>query len=271
MSLNVLRRAWRANSCATIALIVTSCGGESVGQKTSYAVTVVDGIPGVVATPPPPPPPPPTSTPVPVAPLEGATTGVIVQAGDSIGVGLGADDWAAINHLGFVDTVRIHNVSVSGIAMQAGYGQRVADLFIFYSSKSPSILLIQQGTNDLYYGTKASTLYRSILSPFVSSARAAGFYVVVDSILPRSDSGWTAAMEQQRVSYNALVRSNGAYADAINDIAADPLIGDSINPTTSTYYADALHLTLSGQQRLATLNAAVLGPLLQRSVRPPQR
>jgi hypothetical protein len=73
--------------------------------------------------------------------------------------------------------------------MQAGYGRRAADLFPFRNSRVPSVLVIQQGTNDLYYGTTGKTLYNAILSPFVSSAHAAGFYVVVETVLPRADSG----------------------------------------------------------------------------------
>lgn len=274
MSLDILRRAFRVSGCAGMALIAASCGGNAADPSPSSAVTVVDAVLGAMPTPTsmPTPAPAPTTTSMPAPSSDdGTTTGIIVQSGDSIGVGLGADNWAAIDHLGFVDSVRIRNVSISGIAMQAGYGQRVADLFGFYSASAPSILLIQQGTNDIYYGTKANALYKSILSPFVSSAQAAGFYVVVDTILPRTDNGWTAVMEQQRVAYNAMVRGNSARADAINDIAADPLIGEGTNPSTSAYYADGLHPTLIGQQRLASLDAAVLGPFLQRSVRTPQR
>jgi hypothetical protein len=272
MSLNMLhrlRRVCRASGCVGMALIAAGCGGDSGTPTPSSTVRVVDAASVVV------PPSAPTATPTPTiptaAPGDLTTTGVIVQSGDSIGVGLGADNWAAIDHLGFANSVVIHNVSVSGIAMQAGYGRRVSDVFGFYSTKGPSILVIQQGTNDIYYGTKAEALYKSILIPFVSSAQAAGFYVVVDSILPRADSGWTATMEQQRVTYNTFVRGNGARADAINDIAADPLMGDGTNPATSAYYADGLHPTLIGQQRLVTLNAAVLAPFLERPTRLAQR
>ena len=151
--------------------------------------------------------------------------------------------------------------------MQAGYGQRETDLFPLQNSSVPSVLLIQQGTNDLYYGTAGGTLYASVLAPFVATAHTAGFYVVVDTLLPRADSGWTPAMEQQRIAYNTLVRANTAGADAINDLASDPLMGEGTGPATSPYYADGLHPTLLGQQRLALLDSAVLSPFLLRSPR----
>lgn len=194
---------------------------------------------------------------------------MIVQAGGSIGSGLTTGNWAAIDHLGFDSDVIVHNVSVPGKTMQTGYGMRETELFPFRSGSVPSVLLIQQGTDDLYHGTSASLTYQAILVPFVSSARAAGFYVVVNTLLPRADSGWTSAMEQQRIAYNKLVRANTAGADAVNDIAADPLLGDGSNPATSDLYADALHLSMKGQERVAILDAAVLSPFLQRPVRTP--
>ncbi|RYF37009.1 MAG: SGNH/GDSL hydrolase family protein [Cytophagaceae bacterium] len=194
-----------------------------------------------------------------------ATRGVVVQAGDSIGAGLGADNWAAIDHLGLPRGIAIHNVSVSGQWMLTGLGQRENDLFPFYDKRYPSILLIQQGTNDLLGGNTAPYLYFNILKPFVSLSQAAGFYVAVDTILPRSDPGWMAdhGHEQQRLEYNTLVRANSIGADAINDIASDPVIGDGSNPGSSPLYADGIHLRKPGQERLAIVNAKTLRRLLQ--------
>ena len=265
----VLRRLCRTALCVGMALAVPGCGGDSATTP-APGISMVAVPPAPIVTSPsqvaPPPAPPAGSNMAPApapAPPAGATSAVIVQSGDSIGAGLGADDWAAINHLGFPGSVAIHNVSVSGKAMEAGYGQRAVELFPFQNNQVPSVLLIQQGSNDLYYGTKGDLLYHAILAPFVSSARTAGFYVVVNTVLPREDGGWTPTMEQQRTSYNALVRANGAGADAINDVAADPQIGDGSNPARSPLYADAVHPNRAGQERLVVLHAAVLGRFLQ--------
>jgi lysophospholipase L1-like esterase len=263
MVLDMLRSFCRIAGCLAAALAVAGCGGDSAPSPAA-GVAVVDVPPPPVSAPAPAPAP--AATPAPASPPAAdsrATTAVIVQSGDSIGVGVGAGDWAAINHLGFASSVAIHNVSVSGITMQAGYGQRAVELFPFQNNQAPSVLLIQQGSNDLYHGTKADILYRSVLMPFVSSAKAAGFYVVVNTVLPRTDDGWSPASEQQRVSYNTMVRTNTAGADVINDVAADALIGDSTNPSVSPFYADKVHPSLAGQERLAALNAAVLSRFLQ--------
>jgi hypothetical protein len=193
---------------------------------------------------------------------------VIVQSGDSIGVGFGAG-WAAIDHLGLPNGITIHNVSTNGEGLQTGLGRRETDLFPLVDPQHVSVLLLQQGTNDLGPGSLNSAGYlNAVLTSFVMTAHAAGFWVVADTVLPRQDSNWTPAMEQQRLAYNQLVRANSAGADAVNDIAADPVIGDGSNPATSAYYADGLHPTLLGQQRLAVLDAAALSPLLRCPARP---
>lgn len=259
--MTMLQRLGRVAGCLAAALAMAGCGGDSAPSP-SAGVTIVDGArtpitaPATIPTPSPAPSSPPMAD-------SRVTSAVIVQSGDSIGVGVGAGEWAAIDHLGFASSVAIHNVSVSGITMQSGYGQRAVDLFPFQSNQAPSVLLIQQGSNDLYLGTKADILYRSVLTPFVSSGKNAGFYVVVNTVLPRTDAGWSPAAEQQRISYNAMVRANRAGADAINDVAMDELIGDGTNPSVSPFYADKVHPSLAGQERLAALNAAILSRFIQ--------
>jgi hypothetical protein len=233
-------------------LLVAACGS---GSADTSPIAVVAALPTPMPTP--------TSATATSAPTPGATiAGVIVQAGDSIGVGQTAGDYAAIDHLGLAD-VEVHNASVSGQWMLSSYGARSTELFPFCNRARTCALLIQDGTNDLRGGTSANNLYRNVLTPFVAAARLAGFYVAVDTILPRGDTGWTAALEAQRLAYNNLVRANAAGADAVNDIAADATIGDGSNPAASIYYSDGLHPTLLGQQRLAVLDATALEPLLK--------
>ena len=201
-----------------------------------------------------------------------ATAGTIVQAGDSIGLGNGAEgNWAAIDHLGLPKAIKIHNVSINGYRMLFGLGRRETDVLPFYDPKHTSVLVIQQGTNDLVAGGTADYLYNAVLKPFVSSAQAAGFYVVADTILPRGDPGWTAnpALEHERQAYNQLVRSNRIGADAINDLAADREIGDTINPQTSLLYFDALHLRKEGQERIAKIETRMIATLLEYPPREP--
>jgi Ca2+-binding RTX toxin-like protein len=242
-------------------------GGYTVPTSTTgdYLINLssVAGLDDLIAaaTKPAPPRPAATSTVSTMATGE-APGAVIVQSGDSIGAGFTAN-YAAIDHLGFPDSVVIHNVSVVGITQQTGYRQRATDLFSFNDPRVASVLVIGTGANDLLGGGSGSVLYNNVLRPFVASAQAAGFYVVVNSLLPVGVFGWTAEQEQERLTYNQLVRANAAGADAINDFAADPLIGDARHPATSAYYNDALHPSVAGQQRLAVLDAEALAPFVQ--------
>jgi lysophospholipase L1-like esterase len=266
----ILHRPALLSGRVSLCLMLAACGSGS-GATDEVAAIVANAAAGnFVATSSPAPAPAPHATAKPSG--IPATHGVIVQAGDSIGVGLGADNWAAIDHLGLPRGISIHNVSVSGQWMLTGLGQRETALYPFYDKQHTSVLLIQQGTNDLVGGDTAPYLYFNILKPFVSLSQAAGFYVAVDTILPRSDPGWTAdaAHEQNRLEYNKLVRANSIGADAINDIAADPLIGDSVNPSVSLLYADGLHLRKAGQQRLAQINSKTLARLLEYPRRTPK-
>lgn len=261
---HMLQRAALASSGVGIGLMLAACGN---GPDDKVRAIVANAEASSLA--------PPAPTPRAAAKPSGipATQGVIVQAGDSIGIGMGADNWAALDHLGLPRGIAIHNVGAIGKWMLTGLGEREKELFPFYDAKHTSVLVIQQGTNDLLGGKTAPYLYDSILKPFVSLSQKAGFYVAVDTILPRSDPGWVSdsAHEHERLEYNKLVRANSIGADAVNDIAADPVIGDAVNPTTSLLYADGVHLRKEGQQRLAKIEAKTLATLLQYPPRAPSR
>jgi lysophospholipase L1-like esterase len=265
----MLHRSTLLSSCVSFCLMLAACGSGSGANDPVSAILANAAASNLAATPAPTPIPRATAKPSGIP----ATQGVIVQAGDSIGAGLGADNWAAIDHLGLPRGIAVHNVSVSGQWMLTGLGQRETALFPFYDKRHTSVLVIQQGTNDLLGGNTAPYLYFNILKPFVSLSQAAGFYVAVDTILPRSDPGWVAdsAHEQQRLEYNKLVRANSIGADAINDIAADPIIGDGVNPSVSLLYADGVHLRKAGQQRLAKINSKTLARLLEYPPRTPTK
>lgn len=249
-----------------MALFITGCGSDSGSKPDVGSKSGINTIPEVpassaAATPP-------TSSPS-SAPNQSTAplSGLIVQAGDSIGYGTGAGDYSAIDHLGLAGSISIFNESVPGRTMSSGY-DNIGVLLARYKASSPSIFILQQGTNDLGAGRDAISLYRSIAMPFLAAMRQGGFYTVHNTILPRLDGGWSAEKESERATYNALVRGNSAGADVVNDVAADPLIGNS-NPAWLSYYPDLLHPGLSGQQRLSSIIAAILIPLLGRAPRSP--
>jgi len=246
---------------AALALLLAGCGASSPDEAAAIAAASRMGNATLPA-------PAPRAKPV---PMKGdARAGVLVQAGDSIAVGLGADNWAAIEHLGLPPGIKCHNVSVSGQWMLTGLGER-DKLFTNRDPNHASVLLIEQGTNDLMGGNSADYLYQNILRPFVAKAQEAGFYVAVNTILPRADDGWMSdpQHERERVDYNKLVRANTVGADTVIDLASDPEIGDRVDPALSTMFADRIHPNRQGQERLATIYAAPLKLMLRYPPRAP--
>ena len=254
--MTVSRRSFLLGSgCLATLVLEGACGSRTSGSGTG--VTIVTGT---SATPTPTPTLTPTATPTPT-PTASARRGVVVQVGDSIGLGFGADYYAAIEHLELGSGVIIHNVSANGRTLLNGY-QLASSAFAFRDTSQPCVLLIEQGTNDLSaWSTTARGLYEDAAKPFVTAAKAAGFRVVISTILPRNDAAWSPAKEQERLAYNAMLRADRAGADGINDVAADSVIGDGSGVPTA-YYADGLHPTLLGQRRLATIIAPVIAGML---------
>lgn len=285
----MLRGSLRNGFASVPLLLLGACGGSQVSNMDVTVINAVTPTPAVTVVTTPAPltttgtltsveTASPAATEVPVKTTSPIATdlsslklhGVLVQAGDSIAVGLGADGFAAFDHLNLGGDIALHNVSVSGRVMADGFAyMRWEMASILPDHTLPYVLLIEQGTNDLGRGTSAETLYDTA-SSFVASAKAAGFYVVLNTILPRSDAAWNNSKEGERVRYNNLVRLNAAGADAINDVAADVGLGDGTNPARSIYYSDGLHLTQAGQVRLIPMITAAVVPLLQRTPRAPQ-
>lgn len=260
-----------ARTCAvSIVAIVAGCGGGGTSSPNVTVVTSTVPTPQPTPTPSPAatPAPTPTPTPMPTPTSTPTPVPVVAQAGDSIGAGVGAGDYDAISHLQSSVALTIVNASVSGRKLTEGYQKAPTEIYRYRTSNAPSILLIELGTNDLGAGQAGDALYDTALRPFVHAAKAAGFYVIVDTILPRSDPAWTPAQEQARLTYNARVRSNTAQADAVNDLAGDVEIGD-VAGATRTYYPDGLHPNVLGQQRLSVLDLAVLQPFFSMPARSP--
>lgn len=120
------------------------------------------------------------------------------------------------------------------------------------------MLIAWGGTNDLYFGASAATTYSRIVT-YATARKAAGWRVVILSILPRSGAATPGTFEADRQTVNASlladfptatgqtrITSGGAYADYFINIGADPTIGLAGQEANTTYYADLVHLTNAG-------------------------
>ena len=173
------------------------------------------------------------------------TTNLVI-AGDSIGRGqvTSSDNWANLNIPG---SYTVENMSLNGTTVHDQSTMFESSILSNYNAADKSNwLVIQAGTNDLGQGTSASDLYQQV-QKFASDAHAAGYKVLVATVLPRNDAvfSWTDADEKNRLAYNNLVRSNSIGADAVADIASHPVMGSTASTTQLPLYIDGLHPSAS--------------------------
>lgn len=125
------------------------------------------------------------------------------------------------------------------------------------------LLSVLIGANDLaaYPGASdaaAASAYASALAAYCDARRAAGFKVVVCTILPRTN----ATHNTRRALVNAqIVTWAGTHADAICDFAADATMGPDAAASNTTYYSDGLHPTVTGYGLLEAIIRPALNGL----------
>ena len=151
------------------------------------------------------------------------------------------------------------NLGASSLTIVQMQARAATTVDPYYSVASRRTLLIGWGgTKDLYFGASAATTYNNIKT-YAAARKAAGWRVVILSILPRSAGTPPPTFEADRQTVNAAlladfptatahtnITSGGAYADYLINIGADTTIGEPGDQTNPTYYADLVHLTNAG-------------------------
>jgi hypothetical protein len=116
-----------------------------------------------------------------------------------------------------------------------------------------NVVACWEGTNEIYYSDDGAVAATKI-ADYCAARQAAGFKVIVLTVLPRSNAGTPGDFETQRGICNAAIRADWAtYADALADVAADSRIGDAGDETNATYYGDLVHLTKAGYAIIADI------------------
>lgn len=171
-----------------------------------------------------------------------------VLDGDSITNGYGATPTYP-DHLAAITGKNTVNLGVSGRTladMAATFESRgVADL---HDKALTDTLVILGGINDILHdaATTPATLQRLLLA-YCHKARAAGFRVIVVTLLPVD--GLPPQREAIRTAHNAWIRETWpTFADALADAALAPPLSA---PADRRYYSDGLHLTPKGLRALA--------------------
>jgi len=122
------------------------------------------------------------------------------------------------------------------------------------ATKTRNVCVIWGGTNDLYVsGATVDATYSSLLT-YCAARRAAGWRVVVATMLQRSAP---QTVEDKRLDYNNRIRAGWqSFADALADFAADARLSNCAN---GAYFSDGTHLTNLGYGVAAAIAAPAIG------------
>lgn len=122
------------------------------------------------------------------------------------------------------------------------------------------ILTVLIGLNDFVVLGSSTATFLTALTSYCDARRAAGWYVVLCTLLPASDVGFNGTW---RNDANTGIRAMlGAHADAICDFAAHPIMGvDGADTDTDLYDVIGEHPTDLGHTYLAEVMTPILSAL----------
>lgn len=144
------------------------------------------------------------------------------------------------------------NVAASGNATPDQDRLAVANLDPQRRPGGPNLIVFWEGANDLYYGSSPQKALEN-LRLYVAHRHAAGFKVIIGTLLPRNDAGLPSDYETKRQAVNAALRADWqTFADGFVDLAADPDMGPAGSWQNATYFLpDRVHLNEAGARRIA--------------------
>jgi len=130
------------------------------------------------------------------------------------------------------------------------------------SSHRENVLCFYGGTNNLAGSETAITVYNKIVD-YCAARKAAGWRVIVCTMLPASATGYAADYYAKRNAVNTGIRANwSTFADGVADIAANATIGDDGDELNTTYYAtDKVHMVDAGYAIVADTVLAAINAL----------
>jgi lysophospholipase L1-like esterase len=193
------------------------------------------------------------------------TTRNVVFEGDSITYGFEATTPYPTICQTLMGLDQIANVATSGNTLTDMLSQAATEVDPLYDAGyDRNIAVLMAGRNDISDGRTSAQIYADIIA-WCQGRRAAGFEVIIHTILPRvleltyDPSGTQAAV-------NALIRANWAtFADGLCDCASDSLM----SPATYEYYPHGIHPSDAGYAIIADWAAsAIYGLELEAEVCP---
>jgi lysophospholipase L1-like esterase len=119
-----------------------------------------------------------------------------------------------------------------------------------------NVLVVFAGTNNVAIGNTAAETWTALES-YLAGREAAGWAVVVVTMLPRLTEATLPTYEARRQEVNASIRSNWrATCAALADLAIDARMSDAED--TAYFNADKVHLNAAGAGILANYAAAAV-------------
>jgi len=123
-----------------------------------------------------------------------------------------------------------------------------------------NVLVAWEVRNDLVLNLATAATAYSNLVTYCQARQAAGWTVIVLTVLPSTGGDEPGDFEASRGTVNTNIRNNWAtFADALCDVAANGNLDDS---TDATYFqADQVHLKAAGYAVVAGLVEDAIGSL----------
>lgn len=126
------------------------------------------------------------------------------------------------------------------------------------TTASTNVCVFTEAINDVSSGKTISEALTNVQT-WAAARRAAGFIVVIESMLPTSFVSNT-----DRATYNAaLVSGEGVWFDALADVHTDTTIGQDGQNVAGTYYSDTTHTTAAGDAIRASYVSAAINSVIQ--------
>lgn len=155
--------------------------------------------------------------------------------------------------LGENPVVRNFAVGGSTLAIEIPTREALVDQAFNADPSVMNVCCVWAGTNDLKQFETAPAQVMALYSAYLLRRRARGFKTVALTILPRYSPTTPASFEANRQAFNAALRADHSFADALADVAADPRIGDVGDQFDPLLYADKVHLTEAGYAIIASI------------------
>lgn len=186
-------------------------------------------------------------------------TGALVFAGNSITSMRYSGGWPAfclraLSHA--YPMPRVTGIAGQNIAgIQTNVATQIGNFYVTGGAKN--IVTVLEGINSMNGGTTPAAAYAQMVT-LCQGLQAQGWKVVIGTTMPS-----VTLNETNRNTYNALIVANWTtFADALADLAADTVMGQTGQYSNTTYYTDGTHPTSTGGKRLAGIFATAINSLL---------